>query len=178
MNKMLLPALLFFVSLLLTSCDIKKDFTFTLETKEATATGLQQYSTSDDVDASKASSDFDKYKDDLDNVEILRVKYLVTSFTGSADQKINSAHWKIGDVNSTQNVDLASLSNVYLINVAGVDQELNTSSAGQQRLRELLRNSPHKARIYFDANANAAVTFKVKLKIDLKVTYKRGFPYL
>jgi hypothetical protein len=62
--------------------------------------------------------------------------------------------------------------------VAGVDQELSTSTAGQQRLRDLIRNSPHKARIYFDANSNSPVTFKVKLKIDVKVTYKRGFPYL
>lgn len=166
------------IGLLLSACDIKKDFTFTIETKEASVVNLQQYSTTDDIDASAASSDFDKYKDDLDNVEILRVKYLVTSFTGSADQKITSAHWKIGDINSNQSVDLASASSVYLINVAAQDQELNMSSSGQSRLRDLIRNSPHKARIYFDASANSAVTFKVKLKIDVKVTYKKGFPYL
>ena len=166
------------LGLLLNACDIKKDFNFTIETKEASAVALQQYSTTDDIDASSASSDFDKYKDDIDNVEITGVKYLVTSFTGTADQKINSAHWKIGAVNSTQSVDLASISNVYLISVAALDQNLQMSSAGQNSLRDLIRNSPHQARVYFDATASSAVTFKVKLKISVKVTYKKGFPYL
>jgi hypothetical protein len=176
-NTFMIIALLF-SCLLFNACDIKKDFTFTIETKEASAAALQEYSTTDDIDAASASSDFDKYKDDIDNVEIIRAKYLVTSFTGSADQKINSAHWKIGDINSTQSVDLASISNVYLINVAAVEQEITMSSAGNSRLRDLIRNSPHKARIYFDSNANSVITFKVKLKFDIKVTYKRSFPYL
>jgi hypothetical protein len=178
MKKIYLLMICVLIVSLFEACDIKKDFTFTIETKEASASNLQQYSTTDDINAVSASSDFDKYKDDIDNIEIVRTRYLVTYFTGTADQKINSAHWKIGDVNSTQSEDFASASNVYLMSVAAIDQELQMSSAGQQRLRDLIRNSPHQARVYFDATASSPVTFKVKLKIDIKVTYKKGFPYL
>jgi hypothetical protein len=162
----------------ITGCDIKKDFTFNVE-KEFVQTNSpnKTYSLTGDISSTQISSDFEKYKDDLDNVEIQSSKYLVSYFSGSATQNV-SAHIKIGDVNGQQSVDLATINNVILYNVAAKDQPLDLSSAGKQKLQDLIRNSPYNARFYFDGQTNEVpFTATIKLKFEVKVTYKKGFPY-
>jgi len=48
------------------------------------------------------------------------------------------------------------------------------NSAGQSRMSELLKGSS-KAKVYFAASADGIVIYKVKLKIDFTVTYKKSF---
>jgi hypothetical protein len=169
---------LFFILLLSTfvfsSCEIKHDFNFTFETGESTAAAAD-LSFSEVLDAASVSSEFSKYKNDIDKIEISRIRYLITDFTGIATEKINSIKIKIGNVNDNQSVDLASANNIELANVKGTEQDMQMVSAGQSRMSELLKNSPHKAKIYFSAGADGVVIYKVKLKIDLKVTYKKSF---
>jgi hypothetical protein len=164
--------------LLLTGCDIKKDFTFDIEKEFAIQNyPLKSYTTTGDVSATQVSSDFDKYKGDLDNVEIQSGKYYASYFSGSATQNI-SGHLKIGDVSGNQSVDLATIPNVLLINIAAKEQTMDISSAGQKKFNELLLNSPYSARLYFDAATNEIpLTATMKFKFTVKVTYKKGFPY-
>jgi hypothetical protein len=169
---------LFFILLLtaftFNSCDIKHDFTFTFETPETTA-GAVDLSFSEVLDATVVSSEFSKYKNDIDKIEISRVRYLVTQATATASARINSIQIKVGDVNDNQSVDLASANDIALMSVAAVDQEVQMNQAGKNRLNDLLKNSPHKAKIYVSINGTSGVTtYKVKLKIDVKVTYKKS----
>jgi hypothetical protein len=170
-------ALLF--ALIATGCDIKKDFTFTVE-KEFVQTNSpnKSFSMTGDISATQISSDFDNYKDDIDNIEIVSSKYLVSYFSGSTTQTI-STHIKIGDTGGQQSVDLASVTNINLYSVASIDQSLDLSSAGNNKLTELLKNSPYSLRLYFDGSTNEVpLTATIKLKFEIKVTYKKGFPYL
>jgi hypothetical protein len=163
----------------LTGCDIKKDFTFDVE-KEFVIQNypIKSYTTSGDISASQASSDFDKYKGDLDKVEIQSAKYFASYFSGTATQNI-SGHLKIGDISGNQSVDLATIPNVLLINIAAKEQSMDLSSAGQSKFNDLLLNSPYSARLYFDAATNEVpLTATMRFKFTFKVTYKRGFPYL
>jgi hypothetical protein len=168
---------LFFVCLLsafvFSSCTVKHDFNFSFETGESTAAAAD-LSFSENIDASSISSEFAKYKNDIDKIEISRIRYLITEFNGIATEKINSIQIKVGDVNDNQSTDLASANDIELVNVKDVEQDMQMNSAGQSRMSELLKNSS-KAKVYFSASADGVVIYKVKLKIDFKVTYKKSF---
>jgi hypothetical protein len=169
---------LFFILLItafvFNSCEVKHDFTFTFDTNESTAAAVD-LSFSEVVDAASISSEFSKYKNDIDKVEISRIRYLITDFTGIATEKINSIQIKVGDPNDNQSTDLASATDIVLANIQGTEQDMQMNSAGQNRLSDLIKNSPNKAKIYFSATADGIVIYKVKLKIDFKVTYKKSF---
>jgi len=169
---------LFFILLLtvfvFSSCEIKHDFTFTFETGESTAAAVD-LSFSEILDATSISAEFAKYKDDIDKIEISRIRYLITDFNGIATDKINSIQIKVGDINDNQSTDLASANDIILSTVKGTEQNMQMNSAGQNRMSDLLKKSPYKAKVYFSANADGIVIYKVKLKIDLKVTYKKSF---
>ena len=174
MKKRNLFFILLLVAFVFSSCEVKHDFTFTFETGESTAAAVD-LSFSEVLDATSVSSEFSKYKNDIDKIEISRIRYLITDFTGIATEKINTIQIKVGDVNDNQSVDLASANDIVLANVKGTDQDMQMNSAGQSRMSDLIKNSPNKAKIYFSAAADGLVIYKVKLKIDLKVTYKKSF---
>ena len=173
MKRMFLLGLLL-VAVSLTGCALTKDFTLTLERTFNVNYNGTSYAVQNDVDATEASSDFDKYLSDLKSVKIEEVTYLVSNFTGSATQKIVSAKLQVGPTDGSTPTDIASMADVVLSSVAGKDQTLNTSNAGEEELEDLLLDGDHQARIYFTGTANQApVKFTVKFTIECKVKYEK-----
>lgn len=173
MKRMFLLGLLL-VALSLTGCALTKDFTLTLERTFNVNYNGTSYALQNDVDATEASSDFDKYVSDLKSVKIEEVTYLVSNFTGPATQKIVSAKLQVGPTDGSTPTDIATMADVVLSSVAAKEQTLNTSNAGEEELEDLLLKGDHQARIYFTGTANQApVKFTIKFTIECKVKYEK-----
>ena len=69
------------------------------------------YALQNDVDATEASSDFDKYVSDLESVKIEEVTYLV-SILLPATQKIVSAKLQVGPTDGSTPTEIASMADV------------------------------------------------------------------
>jgi len=158
-------------------CTIKKDFTLNLERDfVVNQSDNPSYSQTGDVRATDFSSDFETYKGDLDAVEVQQASYIVTYWTGPSTQTTN-ASVMIGDLSGGTPVLLSSVSNVNLMSVAAREQTLSLNSAGSQKLNDLIKNSPYGARFYFTGTVNQVpVIFTTKVKVQLKVTYKKQIP--
>ncbi len=173
MRKIIL-ILLLGSALFFSSCEISKDFTFTLEKTFDVNYNGATYNTSGDVDGTEASSDFDKYSSDLKSVDVIEVKYVITSFTGPADQKIVTATLKVGPTDGSATTDIAAITNLILATAAANEQSMTTIQAGEEQLQNLLLKDEHKARLYFSGTANKApVVFQIKFKIKCKVKYQK-----
>lgn len=167
----LLPLSLTF---LFSSCELSKDFMVNLEKEFVVNYAATSYSQAGDVDATKFSGDFDKYREDLKSLDIVKLSYVITSFTGSLTQKITNATLKVGDTDGSSLTDLASLSNVLLSAVAAKEQEIIVNEAGEDVLEDLLLGDDSTARLSFAGTANEApVKFTIKFKIQCKVKYEK-----
>ena len=157
-------------------CSAEKDFTLELEKEFDVEYGATTYSEVSDFDASEASSDFEDYKDNISSVSFEEVSYNVTYFHGTATQAILLADLKVGDVSGSTPKTLASLDNVNLMTAAySGEMVIPTNDAGENKIVDLMYNSPHKARFYFEGTANEApLDFKIRFKVKLKVTYKKS----
>jgi len=173
MKKLGLLAVLL-AALSFASCELTKDFMVTIEKTFDVNYNNTVFTSTGDVDATTASSDFDKWASDLKSVDIVKATYIVTSFTGPAAQTITSATVFAGPVDGTLSTELATMSGVNLASVAAKEQTLTTKQAGEDKLQNLLLKDPHQARIYFSATANQApVKFTIKFKFECKVTYEK-----
>jgi len=173
MKKIMLFGLLL-VALSFTSCELTKDFVVTIERTFDVNYAQTTYDKTEKIDGTEASSDFDKYADDLKSVDIVKATYIVTSFTGSLTQKIVSATVKVGPTDGSTATDLASMSNVVLSAVAAKEQTLTTNQSGEDKFQELLLKDPHQALVYFAGSANEApLKFQIKFKFECKVKYEK-----
>jgi hypothetical protein len=175
MKKISLLFILFSIAFVFSSCEVSRDFVFTFETGEQTAAAVD-LSFSEVFNASSISPEFNRYNNEygIEKLEISRIRYLITDFNGLETEKINSIQIQVADTNDTQPTDLASATDIVLANVKGFEQDMQMNSAGQSRMNELILNSPNEAKVYFSAEADEIVIYKVKLKIDLKATYKKS----
>lgn len=175
---LLLLALFAAVPIAYIGCSVSKDFTFGLN-KDFVVYNYSSmtYSRSDTADANKASSDFSKYKSDLQSLDIQGATYTVTSFSGAATQKIVSGSLSVSDVRGGTAVALASITNVNLSSVAGVTKELPLSDAGKQFFKDQLMGSAGAAVLTFSATTNETpISFTVRFHFDIKATYEKTFP--
>jgi len=80
----------------------------------------------------------------------------------------------VGPTDGSTPTEIASMADVVLSTVAGKEQTLNTSNAGEEELEDLLLKGDHQARIYFTGTANQApVKFTIKFTIECKVKYEK-----
>ncbi|MBS1902816.1 MAG: hypothetical protein JSS75_03855 [Bacteroidetes bacterium] len=178
MRQLLFLALIATTPILLNSCTVNKDFSFGLD-REFVVNNYSSttYSRSDTADANKASSDFTKYKSDMQSLEIERATYTITSFSGSATQTIVSGSLAVSDIRGGTSITLASISNVNLSSVAAMTQELPLSDAGKQFFKDQLLGSAGAAILTFSATTNETpITFTVRFHFDIKATYEKSFP--
>ncbi|MBN2541228.1 hypothetical protein JXI42_00020 [bacterium] len=164
-----------FVFVMLLSCSVEKDFTFEVEMEFEVDYGSTSYSIVDDIDVTDYSSDFDEYKDDIESVTLEEATYTVTSFTGPLTQVITLAELKVGETSGATPTVLATLENVNISSVSAIETEISTESDGEDKLVELVKDSPHQFRCYFVGTANEApVDFDILFKVKLKVKYKKS----
>jgi|GEM_PF-1453025 hypothetical protein len=161
-------------SLLLLSCSISKDFVLEIKKTFNVEGSSTTYAKTVDVDPSEASTDFEKYKDDLDDIEVQSATYRVFNHVGSATQTITSGVLKVGETSGATPADLINVSNIVLASVEGVVKSVTLNSAGKSKLETLLNTDPYLFRLYWNGTVNETpLDFSVEFVIKIKVTYKK-----
>ncbi|MFO7614972.1 MAG: hypothetical protein R6W71_10065 [Bacteroidales bacterium] len=123
------------------------------------------------LSAADETSDIENYADKLVSIDIKKVEYTVTKFTGPDDQMINLAQLEIADTTGHGLQLLGKASDEYLNNLTFVTKELELEPAGVRRFEELYMYSPHAAKFFFSGNANTEpLDFQIKFYVIIEVT--------
>ncbi|MEI8135629.1 MAG: hypothetical protein WCH46_11255 [bacterium] len=162
---------------LFAGCTVHKDFSVTLHKAfDVNYAGLS-YSRTDTLDASKASADYQKYRSDITAVDVQSGTYTVTTFTGSATQKVITGTLTVSNLDKSVNKPLATLSNVTLMPIVGVAQPLTLTDEGKTFLQEQLMGSGSSALLTFSASTNEQpIVFSVDFRFEVKATYSKTIP--
>jgi len=157
-------------------CSASHDFEFDLSRDFQVVGSSTHYVLSQNVSATDVSSDFNTYKSDISDVQVVSAKYLISAFTGPSSQRIDSASLKCGaTTDSVATTLIAAMNNVNLLSVAAVDQDLPLNDAGKTTLKNLIRNDPNAAKLSFAGFSNEGpMNFTVTFKIHMKVTYTKS----
>jgi hypothetical protein len=163
---------------MINGCTVNKDFSFDIDydlcANQPTST---TYSVSKTVYGKDYSSDFDKYKSDISNVDVESATFTIISSTvTSPSQEIVTATASAGDVSGGAPVVIGSVNN---INLSRLNEEipLPLTDAGKQKIEDLLLGSDGGGTFYFTGSSNdKPVIFCVKFKLHLKATYEKTIP--
>lgn len=164
---------------MINGCTVNKDFSFDIDydlcASQPTST---TYSTSKTVYGKDYSSDFDKYKSDISNVDVESVTFTILSSTvTSPSQEIVTATASAGDVSGGAPTILGTVNNINLTTALGVETPLPLTDAGKQKVEDLLLGSDGGGTFYFTGTSNdKPVIFCVKFKMHLKATYEKTIP--
>lgn len=161
-------------------CTVTKDFGFDIDYDMAvneTGSGTT-YATSATVKASDYSSDFDKYKEDISNVDIESATYtILSSVPKSPAQQIINATLTVADLKGGTPVLVGTVSNINLTTALGVETDLPLTDEGKQKIEDQLRGSDGAAIFTFSGSTNEMpIIFTVKFKLNLKATYEKTIP--
>jgi len=170
-----LGLLLFTLSLVLftfQSCedvlDVNQEFELTREIPVASETA--DFDANSILDASAGSTYIADYGDKIKTIEILEAYYSLTAHTGPDDQKINSAVLKVSDEAGEGVTDVATITDQNLKELLTTEKPLAVNQAGLDRLAELIKANPHKAKLWLSGDASSApLLFTVKLKLKVKM---------
>jgi hypothetical protein len=179
MKQLLLCASLITFLFLGSGCTVNKDFSFDIDYDlPVNQPAGTTYSTTKTVKASEYSSDFDKYKDDISNVDVESATYTILSATpASPAQTIQNATLTVADLSGGSPVVVSTVSNINLASSIGVESPLPLTDAGKQKIEDQLRGSEGAATFTFTGMINEAPTvFTVKFKLHLKATYSKTIP--
>jgi hypothetical protein len=174
MKKVTLLMAFILLALMLTGCTLTKDFEFDIEREFDVRHPHRTYSTVEDVDATEYSSDFEKYKEDLEDLELEAAYYTVTYNGNTSAQTVTHAVLSVDEIGGTIPVELSHVDNINLDSVLNTEIKLTVNSGGEDELIKLLEKSPYSARFTFDGTVTEEpVDFKVKFRLRFKVTYKK-----
>jgi len=172
--KYLAGSLLAVLMLLTSNCTFTKDFMVTIEREFAVNETGTAFSKTADLAASDYSSDFEKYAEDLKELEVVSASYTVTYQGGSNSQKVNSATLKIGATDGSGAELLTTLSNVNLASSLNAETEFDVEKAGEDKLADLALTAPYTFRYYFAGTVSESpLNFKVAFKLRCKVKYEK-----
>lgn len=160
-------------------CTVNKDFSFDIDYDLcANEMNSTTYSTTKTVYGKDYSSDFDKYKADISNVDVESATFTILSSTvTSPSQEILTATASAADVSGGAPVVIGSVSNINLTTALGVETPLPLTDAGKQKVEDLLLGSDGGGIFTFVGTSNdKPVIFCVKFKLNLKATYEKTIP--
>jgi hypothetical protein len=167
--------LLTFVS----GCTVNKDFSFDIDydlcANQPTST---TYSATKTVYGKDYSSDFDKYKSDISNVDVESMTFTILSSTvTSPSQEIVNATASAADVSGGPFVEIGTVKNINLTTALNVETPLTLTDPGKQKVEDLLLGSDGGGIFKFEGTSNdKPVIFCVKFKMHLKATYEKTIP--
>ncbi len=162
----------------LSGCEVSKDFSFDI-TKEFVVSNYAStsYTRVDSVDARTSSSDFEKYKSDMESLDIASATYTITYFTGPASQEVTSGTLVVGELGGSATKTLATLSNINLLSSAAKETTLPLDESGKQFFKDQLWGPSSGAKLYLNLTTNEApVNFTVRFKFHIKATYATTIP--
>ncbi len=163
------------LAFLATGCTIDKDFNFSLNQDFVISNyPTTTYSRSDTIDASKSSSDYNKYKADIKDIEIESATYTITSFAGPTTQNIVSGVLTVTTLDGTSSKVIASISNVNLSSIGATPQPLTLTEDGKLLMKNQLSGASSSAILNFTATTNEApISFTVRFHFIAKATYSK-----
>lgn len=125
------------------------------------------------LDAASQSSDFDKYKEHIEDITLTKITYFLTAFNGPADQELLNGAISIADTNGTNLTGLTSMANVNLAGLLNNETELTLSQAGVTMLTDRVKNSPNAVKVIYSGNVNKKpLDFTIKLRFYIKMKAK------
>ncbi|HEY6172053.1 MAG TPA: hypothetical protein VIX80_07340 [Candidatus Kapabacteria bacterium] len=176
--------LLSFLSILaltamINGCTVSKDFSFDIDYDLcANEINSTSYSATDTVYGKTYSSDFDKYKEDISNVDVESATFtILTSTVTSPSQEIVKVTASVADVSGGAFTEIGSAININLTTKRGVETPLDLTQAGKDKIETLLLGSDGGGIFKFEGTSNdKPVIFCVKFKLHLKATYEKTIP--
>lgn len=125
------------------------------------------------VNATEQSGDIEKYKDQIENVTVEKVTYLLTSFTGDATYELKQGLLNLSDSAGNNSQNVFTLQNVNLQNLLNNETQLNVNTATTDLLGTLVKESPHTFKLHAEGKVNkTAFSFVVRVKFYLKLKAK------
>lgn len=164
---------------MMNGCTVNKDFSFDIDYDLcANEINSTTYSAAKTVYGKDYSSDFDKYKSDISNVDVESATFTILSSTvTSPSQEIVTATASAGDASGGAPVVIGTVSNINLTTALNVETPLPLTDAGKQKIEDLLLGSDGGGTFYFTGTSNdKPVIFCVKFKLNLKATYEKTIP--
>ncbi len=129
------------------------------------------FSITEVIDFAEQSSEIEKYGDKIKKIEILSIKYSLTTFEGEDDQAIDTASLSVADENGEGKKLIATIENQNLKELLDNETDLSYNNDGVDRLAELIKNPPHKFQLLYNVECNKApLDFTVKFKFRIKMT--------
>jgi len=151
---------------------LEKDINFVIEKEISVKDTASSFSGNELVDALSANSDFKENKSHIKSASIERVSYFLSYYNGTPTQTLVNGKVSIADENGGGSTELATLSNVRLIN-ATTESNLSTNSGGVEHAKSLLLSDPFKARLTWNATlSEKGIDAKIKTRFHVKVTVK------
>lgn len=148
--------------------DVEKEITFEVDlVVDETNPTFDKYEL---LDASAESSIIADYKDKIKSIELIKVEYTVISFVGPSDQQINTATLEVSDENGGGTQLVGTVTSENLLALLSTTKELAVSQAAADRIEDLIKNSPHKARFHYSGSANTGpLNFTARFYITVKM---------
>ncbi len=87
--------------------------------------------------------------DNIKTLELLETKFVVTYYNGPIGQMISSANMFVSDSAGNGIQTIGTISNQNLASLVNNEQSLAFQQAGAERFIELIKNSPHNAKLTF-----------------------------
>lgn len=151
---------------------LEKDINFVIEKEISVKDTAGSFSGSELVDALSANNDFKENKSHIKSASIERVSYFLSYYNGTFTQTLVNGKVSVADENGGGSTELATLSNVRLMD-ATKESDLPTNSSGIERAKNLLLGEPFKARLTWNASlSEKGIDAKIKTRFHVKVTVK------
>ncbi|MBE0639669.1 MAG: hypothetical protein IH598_14215 [Bacteroidales bacterium] len=149
--------------------DVTESFTY--ETELVVSSNDLTYTASELIDLSADVDLINQYGDKIKDIEIEELKYWLTAFVGSAEQKIVNATVVIADENGNDPKTIASVTDQLLQPLLNNQTDLTLNQEGVDKLADLIQNPPHKFNLTFTTTSNEVpLDFTVKFKFTIKMT--------
>ena len=104
------------------------------------------------LDAETLSSAMGGGLDNIKTLELLEARLVISYYNGPIDQVIGSANVFVSDTEGNGIQQIAAVSEQNLASLVFNEHALNFQQAGADRFIELIKNSPHTAKLTFTGN--------------------------
>ncbi len=123
-----------------------------------------------DVLNAGSDSDFEKYKNKINKVDIDRVTYTIVETTGTATSLV-SGQLEVSDSKGGGKATLTTLSNVNFASALNKETDIVAGTAALETLRNALSADPFQVNIYYSGTGDKGpIRLRVKLKFYVKIT--------
>ena len=173
MKRMLLISIMALLAFTInTSCD-KLDITeeFEIEITFQANSSTADYTDMVLFDATESSDVIADYANKIEKIEIQRVTVKLLTFNGEPGQEIVTNSLVVADENGDGEALIATVTNQPLEPLLTTPLEVTIDQAGIDRFSELIKNSPHKARVTNSGSADSTpIDFTCVFTFEVRMT--------